>query len=97
MQAHGFIQDMLDVKVLILFVASRAQYPMELQKLYELTRDSILLRKKAAETKNLRPTALLSPCGSGRWQRSNGLTARRTEAASCAHRSCREKTETSPL
>lgn len=36
MQAHGFIQDMLDVKVLILFVAARAQYPMELQKLYEL-------------------------------------------------------------
>ena len=36
MQAHGFIQDMLDVKVLILFVAARAQYPLELQKLYEL-------------------------------------------------------------
>lgn len=36
MQAHGFIQDMLDVKVLILFVAARCEYPLTLQKLYEL-------------------------------------------------------------
>ncbi|MBQ5749174.1 MAG: DUF4364 family protein [Oscillospiraceae bacterium] len=36
MEQHGFIRDMLDVKVLILFVASRAQYPMTLQKVYEL-------------------------------------------------------------
>ena len=36
MEAHGFIRDMLDVKVLILFVASRARYPMSLQKIYEL-------------------------------------------------------------
>lgn len=36
MQAHGFIQDMLDVKMLILYVSARAQYPMDLQKLYEL-------------------------------------------------------------
>ena len=36
MEQHGFIRDMLDVKVLILFVASKAQYPMTLQKVYEL-------------------------------------------------------------
>lgn len=36
MQAHGFIQDMLDVKVLILYVAARAKYPLSLQALYEL-------------------------------------------------------------
>ena len=36
MEAHGFIRDMLDVKVLILCVASRARYPMSLQKIYEL-------------------------------------------------------------
>lgn len=33
---HGFIHDMLDVKVLILFVASKALYPLSLQKIYEL-------------------------------------------------------------
>ena len=36
MQQHGFIQDMLDVKVLILFVLSRAEYPMNREKVYEL-------------------------------------------------------------
>lgn len=35
-QQHGFIQDMLDVKVLILFVAANAIYPLSLQKIYEL-------------------------------------------------------------
>ena len=33
MQQHGFIHDMLDVKVLILFVASKALYPLSLQKI----------------------------------------------------------------
>ena len=33
----GFIQDMLDVKVLILFVMSRVLYPIDLQKIYELS------------------------------------------------------------
>lgn len=36
MQRHGFIHDMLDVKVLILFVLSRAEYPMDREKVYEL-------------------------------------------------------------
>ena len=36
MQQHGFIHDMLDVKVLILFVTSKALYPLSLQKIYEL-------------------------------------------------------------
>jgi hypothetical protein len=36
MEQHGFIHDMMDVKVLILFVTSRALYPLSLQKLYEL-------------------------------------------------------------
>ncbi|MBE6985205.1 MAG: DUF4364 family protein [Ruminococcaceae bacterium] len=33
----GFIQDMLDVKVLILYVMSRVMYPVDLQKIYELS------------------------------------------------------------
>ena len=33
----GFIQDMLDVKVLVLFVLSRVMYPVDLQKIYELS------------------------------------------------------------
>ena len=37
MQRLGFIHDMLDVKVLILFVTSRASYPMTIQELYELS------------------------------------------------------------
>ncbi len=36
MQRLGFIHDMMDVKVLILFVASRASYPMNAQEIYEL-------------------------------------------------------------
>lgn len=36
MKRYGFIHDMMDVKVLILFVASRAAYPMTTQEIYEL-------------------------------------------------------------
>ena len=36
MQRLGFIHDMMDVKVLILFVAARADYPMTMQEVYEL-------------------------------------------------------------
>lgn len=36
MERHGFIHDMMDVKVLILFVTSRANYPMTTQEIYEL-------------------------------------------------------------
>ena len=36
MQRVGFIHDMMDVKVLILFVAARANYPMTTQQIYEL-------------------------------------------------------------
>lgn len=36
MQRLGFIHDMMDVKVLILFVAARASYPMTAQEVYEL-------------------------------------------------------------
>ena len=36
MQRLGFIHDMMDVKVLILFVAARVQYPMTPQEVYEL-------------------------------------------------------------
>lgn len=36
MQRLGFIHDMLDVKVLILFVMSRALYPASSQQIYEL-------------------------------------------------------------
>ena len=36
MQRLGFIHDMLDVKVLILFVAARSEYPMTMQEIYEL-------------------------------------------------------------
>ena len=36
MERHGFIHDMLDVKILILYVTARAQYPLSAQKLYEL-------------------------------------------------------------
>jgi len=36
MQRLGFIHDMMDVKILILFVASRANYPMTAQEVYEL-------------------------------------------------------------
>lgn len=36
MQRLGFIHDMMDVKVLILFVAARSSYPMTCQEIYEL-------------------------------------------------------------
>lgn len=36
MQRLGFIHDMLDVKVLILFVMSRVSYPATVQQIYEL-------------------------------------------------------------
>ena len=36
MQRLGFIHDMMDVKVLILFVAARANYPLTSQEIYEL-------------------------------------------------------------
>ena len=35
MQRLGFIHDMLDVKVLILFVTARAHYPATMQEIYE--------------------------------------------------------------
>ncbi len=35
MQRLGYIHDMLDVKVLILYVTARANYPMNLQEIYE--------------------------------------------------------------
>ena len=36
MERHGFIHDMMDVKVLILFVTARASYPLTAQEIYEL-------------------------------------------------------------
>ena len=36
MQRLGFIHDMMDVKILILFVAARSGYPMTVQEIYEL-------------------------------------------------------------
>lgn len=36
MQRLGFIHDMMDVKVLILFVMSKANYPMTAQEIYEV-------------------------------------------------------------
>ena len=36
MQRLGFIHDMMDVKVLILYVAARANYPMTSQEVYEV-------------------------------------------------------------
>lgn len=36
MERHGFIHDMMDVKVLILYVMARVQYPVDEQKIYEL-------------------------------------------------------------
>ena len=37
MQRLGFIHDMMDVKVLILFVMARSGYPMTLQEIYEVS------------------------------------------------------------
>ena len=36
MQRLGFIHDMMDVKVLILYVTARSQYPMTTQEIYEV-------------------------------------------------------------
>lgn len=36
MQRLGFIHDMMDVKVLILFVTARSNYPMSIQEIYEV-------------------------------------------------------------
>ena len=36
MQRLGFIHDMMDVKVLVLFVTARSSYPMTVQEIYEL-------------------------------------------------------------
>ncbi len=36
MQRVGFIHDMMDVKILILFILSRVKYPVTVQQLYEL-------------------------------------------------------------
>ena len=36
MKRLGFIHDMMDVKVLILYVAARSEYPMTMQEVYEL-------------------------------------------------------------
>ena len=36
MQRLGFIHDMLDVKVLILFVMSKVNYPVTIGEIYEL-------------------------------------------------------------
>ena len=36
MQRLGFIHDMMDVKVLVLFVAARSNYPLSTQEIYEL-------------------------------------------------------------
>ncbi len=36
MQRLGFIHDMIDVKILILYVAARSSYPMTAQEVYEL-------------------------------------------------------------
>ena len=36
MEHHGFINDMLDVKILILYVMDRVIYPVDTRTLYEL-------------------------------------------------------------
>ena len=36
MQRLGFIHDMMDVKVLVLFVMARSSYPLTSQEVYEL-------------------------------------------------------------
>lgn len=37
MQRLGFIHDMMDVKILLLYVAARSQFPMTIQELYEVS------------------------------------------------------------
>ena len=36
LEPRGFIQDMLDVKLLVLYIMARVMYPVDLQKIYEL-------------------------------------------------------------
>jgi len=36
MQRFGYLHDMMDVKILILFILSRVKYPVDVQQLYEL-------------------------------------------------------------
>ena len=36
MKRHGFIHDMMDVKVLVLYVTARSSYPMTTQEIYEV-------------------------------------------------------------
>ena len=36
MERHGFIRDMMDVKVLVLYVAARVSVPLTVQEIYEL-------------------------------------------------------------
>ena len=36
MERHGFIHDMMDVKVLVLYVTTRSNYPLTTQEIYEL-------------------------------------------------------------
>ncbi len=37
MERHGFVHDMLDAKVLILYIMARVAHPVDLQKIYELS------------------------------------------------------------
>ncbi len=37
MESRGFIHDMLDVKLLVLYIMARVLYPVDLQKIYELS------------------------------------------------------------
>ena len=36
MEQRGYIHNMMDVKVLVLYIMSRVLYPVDLQKIYEL-------------------------------------------------------------
>lgn len=36
MQRYGYLHDMMDVKILILFILSRVKYPVNIQQIYEL-------------------------------------------------------------
>ena len=44
MQRLGFIHDMLDVKVLVLFVMARVNYPVTTSEIYELCYQDDCLR-----------------------------------------------------
>ena len=60
MEQHGFIQDMLDVKVLILFVMAKLSYPVSLQKIYELCYQDDKLSYSSSSFSLTRPLAILS-------------------------------------